>query len=125
MSGFRVLGISWAGIGTNDFGASMAFFRDTLGLGVEATGEDQAILTVGDHGQQLEIFGREGRGKSLNSPPTFAFEVDDFDAALACFTENGIEIVDGPGEWEGHRWFYFKTNDGYLLEIKTSPKFGR
>ncbi len=71
-------------------------------------------------GQQLEIFGKDGRGKSLNIPPTVAFEVDDFDAAYAALIADGIEIVGEVGEWDGHKWVYFRSPDGHLFEIKTS-----
>ena len=125
MTGFRVLGISWVGIGTDDFESTLAFFRDVLGLAPFALGDDQALLEVGAQGQQLEIFGREGRGRTLNTPPTFAFEVDDFDAAYAALVERGAEMVDQPGEWDGHRWVYFRGPGGYLFEIKTSPGFRR
>ena len=121
MTGFRVLGISWAGVGLDDFDGAMAFFGDVLGLTAAAVGNDQALLNVGASGQQLEIFARDGRGKRLNTPPTFAFEVDDFDAAHAALVGRGIEIVDGPSAWAGHRWLYFRGPGGYLFEIKTSP----
>ena len=125
MTGFQVLGISWVGIGTDDFEGTFAFFRDVLGLAPSAVGTDQALLEVGTLGQQLEIFGREGRGKTLNTPPTFAFEVDDFDAAHSALVARGIEIVGDPGEWDGHRWVYFRGPGGFLFEIKTSPGFRR
>lgn len=119
MSGFRVLGISWAGIGTDRFDENLALFRDVFSLAVEHQAEDQAILRAGE--QQLEIFGRNGPGKQRNTPPTFAFEVDDFDAAHAALREAGVEIDGEPGEWNGHRWLYFRNADGYLFEIKVSP----
>lgn len=121
MSGFRILGISWAGIGTDRYEENLRLFRDILGLPVEHTAQSQAILRVGGH-QQLEIFGRGGPGKRRNTPPTFAFEVDDFDAAYAALREAGVEIDGEPGEWNGHRWLYFRNADGYLFEIKVSPK---
>lgn len=119
MSAFRVLGISWAGIGTRDYAATHALLRDVLGLAVVTETADQAIFAVG--GQQLELFGRGGHGRDNNSPPSFAFEVDDFDAALAALRGAGVELVGEPGEWNGHRWQYFRTPDGYLLSIKVSP----
>lgn len=121
MSGFRILGISWAGVGTDRFEENLTLFRDVLGLPVEHTAERQAILRIGD-GQQLEIFGRDGPGKRRNMPPTFAFEVDDFAVAHAALIDTGVEIEGEPGEWNGHRWLYFRNADGYLFEIKVSPK---
>jgi catechol 2,3-dioxygenase-like lactoylglutathione lyase family enzyme len=71
VSTFRVLGISWAGIGTDKYEENLALFRDVLGLPVEHQAEDQVILRAGD--QQLEIFGRDGPRKHRNTPPTYAF----------------------------------------------------
>lgn len=120
MSGFRVLGISWAGVGTDRYEENLALFRDLLSLEVEHEAEDQAILRAGT--QQLGIFGRDGPGKLRNTPPTSAFEVDDFDAAHAALREAGVEIDGEPGEWNGHRWLYFRNADGYLFAIKVSPQ---
>ena len=120
MRKFSVTGLSWVGVGTDDFDRAMGFFRDTLGFNVETDTDQQAILRINDH-QRLEIFGREGRGKSLNTPPTVAFEVDDFDAAHAALLADQIEIVGEVGEWNGHKWLYFRSPDGHQFEIKTSP----
>ncbi len=120
MTGFQVLGFSWVGVGTDDYQRTRSFFCYVLGLEVESEDGSQVLLNAGP-GQQLEIFGCDGRGKRLNTPPTVAFEVDNFDAALAELRRVGVEIVDGPGEWNGHRWFYFRSPNGHLFEIKTSP----
>lgn len=119
MNGFRVLGIGWAGVGTEHYDATLALFRDVLGLRVEHSAAEQAILRAG--AQQVEVFGRNGPGKRRNMPPTFAFEVDDFDAAHRALLAAGVEIDGEPGEWEGHRWLYFRNADGHLFEIKVSP----
>ena len=116
----KVKGFSWVGVGTGDFERSLRFFTEVLGLEVEARGDDQAILRVAP-GQQLEIFGGEGRGKELNSPPTIAFEVDDVAEAARALTAGGAELIGEPGSWDGHEWQYFRTPDGHLFEIKRSP----
>ena len=119
----KVKGFTWVGVGTDDFAASMRFFTQVLGLEVEHHGDDQAILRVAP-GQQLEIFGAEGRGKSLNTPPTIAFEVDDVAEASRALAAGGAELVGEPGSWNGHEWQYFRTPDGHLFEIKRSPPEG-
>ncbi|HEX8442423.1 MAG TPA: VOC family protein [Allosphingosinicella sp.] len=116
----RVKGISWLGIGTDHYADMLRFFTEVMELEVEATGEQQAILRAAS-GQQIEIFGREGRGKSLNTPPTVAFEVDDVAAARAELIAANIEIVGDIGSWNGHEWLYFRSADGYLFEVKSSP----
>ena len=116
----RVKGFSWAGVGTDDYTATLRFFTKVLGLEIETEAERQAILRVGP-GQQLEIFGREGRGKTLNTVPTIAFEVDDVRAAAAELQAGGAELLGEIGSWKGHEWLYFKTPEGHIFEVKTSP----
>lgn len=116
----RVKGLAWVGIGTDRYAQTMRLFRDVLGMEVEAEGDEQAILrTV--NGDQVEIFGKDGRGKSQNSPPTVAFEVDDVAAARDSLVAAGIEIVGEIGSWNGHEWLYFRSSDGYLFEVKKTP----
>lgn len=116
----KVKGFSWVGVASNDFPRTLAFFTDVLGLTVEEQGDEQALLTVAA-GQQLEIFGREGRGKSLNQHPTIAFEVEDVAVAKAALIEGGAEIIGDIGRWNGHEWLYFRTPDGHIFEVKRSP----
>ena len=117
----KVKGFSWVGVASNDFPATLAFFTDVLGLTVDTCGDDQALLNVAP-GQQLEIFGREGRGKSLNRHPTIAFEVEDVEAARTALVAGGAEIIGDIGRWNGHEWLYFRTPDGDLFEVKRSPQ---
>ncbi len=116
----RVKGFSWVGVGTDDYETSLRFFTQVLGLTVEASGDRQAILRVAP-GQQLEIFGAAGRGKDLNTPPTIAFEVDDVAEAARALVAGGAELIGEMGSWNGHEWQYFRTPDGHLFEIKSSP----
>lgn len=119
MNGFRVLGISWVGIGSDRYDETLHLFRDVLGLQVTDGAERQALLTVAP-GQMMEIFGHDGPGKSRNTPPAIGLEVDDFAAACAALKAAEVELEGDPGEWEGHRWQYFRTPDGYLFSIKVS-----
>lgn len=116
----RVKGFSWVGVGTDNYAKTLHFFTEVLGLEIETEAERQAILRVAP-GQQLEIFGREGRGKTLNAVPTIAFEVDDVPAAAAELQAGGAELLGEIGSWNGHEWLYFKTPDGHIFEVKTSP----
>ena len=115
----RVKGFSWVGVGTDDYDASLRFFTEVLGMTVEVSGDRQAILRAAP-GQQLEIFGKDGRGKDLNTPPTIAFEVDDVSQAASALVAGGAELVGDAGSWNGHEWQYFRTPDGHLFEIKRS-----
>ena len=119
----KAKGLSWVGIGTDRYADNLRLFTEVLGLEIEAEGEDQAILRAAN-GDQVEIFGKDGRGKTQNSPPTIAFEVDDVAAARDALIAAGIEIVGEVGSWDGHEWLYFRSPDGYLFEVKKSSRAG-
>lgn len=116
----RVQGLTWVGVGTERYEQTMRLFRDVLGLEIEVEADRQAILRTAN-GDQVEIFGRNGRGKRQNSPPTIAFEVEDVAAAREALLSAGIEIVGEIGAWNGHEWLYFRSPDGYLFEVKKTP----
>jgi catechol 2,3-dioxygenase-like lactoylglutathione lyase family enzyme len=116
----KVKSFSWVGVATDDFGRSMRFFRDVLGLEVWVQGEEQAILKT-QSGQQLEVFGRGEREKELTASPVVGFEVDDIDAARDELRQNGIELIGDVGRWNGFAWQYFRSADGHIFEIKSSP----
>ncbi len=111
----------WAGIGTDHYAESLRLFRDVLGLEVEAEGDEQVILRTAN-GDHVELFGRDGPGKSRNSPPTIAFEVDDVRAARDELVKAGVEIVGEVESWNGHEWLYFRSPDGFLFEVKSVPR---
>ena len=117
----KVTGISWVGVGTDHYAETLRFFTRVLGLEVAEGAEEQALLRAGD-GQHVEIFGRDGRGKSLNTPPTVAFEVDDVAAAREELLGQGIELIGDIGSWNGHEWLYFRSPDGYIFEVKKTPR---
>ena len=117
----KVSGFSWVGLATDDFDRSMAFFRDVMGLEAWFEAEKQAILRT-TSGDQLEIFGRDEAEKSLTRTPVVAFEVDDFDAARDELRAAAIELIGEGGSWNGYSWQYFRSPDGHIFEIKTSPK---
>ncbi len=117
----RVKGLCWVGIGTDRDRETLRLFTEVMGLEVETEGEEQAILRT-DNGDQVEIFGRDGRGKTLNRPPTIAFEVEDVAAAREELIAAGVEPVGEIGSWNGHEWLYFRSPDGYLFEVKKTPR---
>ena len=116
----KVKGFSWVGIATDDFERCMSFFRDLLGLEVWVHGEEQAILKTAS-GQQLEIFGRDEREKQLTASPVIAFEVENVDAAREELGAAGVDLIGDVGRWNGFAWQYFRSPDGHIFEIKSSP----
>lgn len=117
----RVKAFSWVGVSTDDFERSLRFYRDLLGLEVWVRGEEQAILKTAS-GQQLEIFGRDEREKQLTASPVVAFEVEDLDTACEELRLAGIELIGEIGRWNGFAWQYFRSPDGHIFELKSSPE---
>lgn len=117
----HVKGFSWVGISSNDFDGSLRFYRNVLGLEPWFAGDRQAILRTAS-GQQLEIFGSDEREKRLAAPPVIAFEVDDLEAAMEDLRLAGIELIGDVGRWNGFAWQYFRSPEGHIFEIKSSPR---
>ena len=58
MAVVRVLSLVWVGTRTTEYAATVAFFKDVLGLGLNSMEPDFAVLDVPD-GATVEIFGPE------------------------------------------------------------------
>jgi catechol 2,3-dioxygenase-like lactoylglutathione lyase family enzyme len=121
VSRVKAKGCSWVGVSTDDFDRSMRFFTQVLGLEVWVQGDEQAILKTAS-GQQLEIFGKDEREEQLTTSPVIAFEVDDLESAREELLLAGIELLGEPGQWNGFAWQYFRSPDGHIFDIKTSPR---
>ena len=116
----QVKAFSWVGVSTDDFERSLSFYRDLLGLEVWVQGDEQAILKT-TSGQQLEIFGRDEGEKQLTASPVVAFEVEDLEAAREELRLAGIELIGEVGRWNGFAWQYFRSPEGHIFELKSSP----
>jgi catechol 2,3-dioxygenase-like lactoylglutathione lyase family enzyme len=116
----RVKSFSWVGISTDNFDRSVHFFRDLLGLEVWVQSEQQAILKTAS-GQQLEIFGDQGAERERAASPVVAFEVDNIEAAREELHVAGVELIGQIQRWNGFAWQYFRSPEGHIFEIKSSP----
>ena len=97
MPNFKVETINHVGIPTDDRAASIAFFRDLIGLEViphEIDG-NPLVWTKAEDGSMVHLIEpREGVSAGYH----VALQVDDFDAALQAIKDAGIEITSGPGD---------------------------
>ena len=112
----RIKTINHVGIPIKDRKDSLPFYRDLLGLEVIPSMEDGASLIWTETEDHTMVHVIEG------APiPHFAFEVEDFDVALAAVRAAGIEIIKGPLERiDGQRAFYCFDPDGNRLEFTTA-----
>ena len=119
----KVKGISWLGIGTDDFPGTLSFFTDVLGI--EAVIVDDSKVAMLKAGNQIvEIFGPSTNGRERTSPPVVAFEVDDVAAARDEFADRGIETIGEIGAWTGFEWLYFRGPDGHSYVVQKTPSPG-
>ena len=114
-----------------DFEASLAFYRDRLGLEVVATYDDppyatllaaQARISLAEEGHPAED--RPGVTMSAPTDPSQAnvvlvLEVEDARAVHGALAAEGVRFLAEPYEppWGGCRFFCVDP-DGYLVEIE-------
>ena len=100
---------------------ALGFWRDLLGLKLvpsqEGPGGDNLIWLEAADGTMVHLL-----RQAPDHPPNrhTAFEVEDFDSALATMREAGFDIVKGPLERaDGQRAFYVIDPEGNRIEFTT------
>ena len=112
----RVLAVAWVGTRTTEYAATLAFFRDVLGLRVGASETDFAVLEVPD-GATVEIFGPSSEYNRHLTHPVAGFMVESLDDAVSELQTAGVEIV-LPVQRGGTRsWMHFRAPDGFVYEL--------
>jgi lactoylglutathione lyase len=130
MGGFAVTRAG-AILAVSDFDRSLAFYRDLLGLEVEALYEDPPYATFTVAGARLSLAEQGHRaedrpGVTMAAPDdasqanvVIVFEVSDARATYAELDSRGARFLAEPYEppWGGARFFCVDP-DGYLVEIE-------
>lgn len=120
----QIKGLSWVGVGTDSFRATVEFFTEVLGLKIALSDpRGVAMLHLGD-GQVLEIFGPGTSGRDRTAQPVVAFEVDDVIAAKEELLAHDVELIGDVGSWNGFEWLYFRGPDSHVYAIKKTPPAG-
>ncbi len=112
----RINTINHVGVPITDRSKSFPFYRELAGLKLipSMEGGDALIWTETQDHTMVHVI----EGAPI---PHVAFEVEDFDAALAAVRAAGIEIIKGPLERiDGQRAFYCFDPDGNRLEFTTA-----
>jgi catechol 2,3-dioxygenase-like lactoylglutathione lyase family enzyme len=112
----RVLSLAWVGTRTTEYAATVAFFKDVLGLGVHSTETDFAVLDVPD-GSTVEVFGPASEYNQHFTHPVAGFVVADLDEAVAELEAAAIEIVLPIQDGEPRSWMHFRAPDGFVYEL--------
>jgi len=118
-------------LAVSDFQASLSFYRDRLGLEVEATYDDPPYATLVAGGARLSLAeqghpAHDRPGVTMTAPrdPSEAnvvlvLEVDDAAAVHRELAADGVRFLAEPFSppWGGMRFFCVDP-DGYLVEIE-------
>jgi catechol 2,3-dioxygenase-like lactoylglutathione lyase family enzyme len=114
----RVHGLAWLGTRTDDYRATVGFFRDVLGLDLRSDQDDFAVLALPD-GSKAEVFGPTSSwNRHFTTGPVVGFLVDDVREAVEELRAAGVEIVQEPGD---NFWAHFRGPDGRIYEITADP----
>ena len=118
-------------LAVSDFAASLAFYRDRLGLELEAVYDDPPYATLSCAGARISL-AEQGHpaddrpGVELRAPAdrsrqnvVLVVEVEDAGAEHERLSGLGVELLADPYEppWGGCRFFCVDP-DGYLVEIE-------
>ena len=118
-------------LAVSDFAASLAFYRDRLGLELEALYDDPAYATLTAAGARISLAeqghaadDRPGVALAAPADPSRAdvvlvLEVADALAVHALLAAEGVRILAPPysPQWGGCRFFAVDP-DGYLVEVE-------
>jgi predicted enzyme related to lactoylglutathione lyase len=130
MAGFAVTRAG-AILAVSDVGASLAFYRDRLGLEVSAVYDDPPYATLTCAGARISLAeqghpAEDRPGVAMAAPASrspasvaLVLEVADALAVHAALAAEGVEILAPPFSppWGGCRFFCVDP-DGYLVEIE-------
>lgn len=113
----------------SDMDATIAFYRDVLGLEVlerkvSPRGSHLAFLAVPNSEELIELcsFPASGPVKVQEDLVHLAFEVDDLDLTMDQLKARHVPITDGPTRTaSGSRFIFIDAPDGYEVELIERP----
>jgi catechol 2,3-dioxygenase-like lactoylglutathione lyase family enzyme len=120
----KVHGIVWAGVRTDRFSETTAFFRDIVGLQLHELRDDFAWFTLPDS-SQFEIFGGADPDHGhFTTGPVPSFHVGDVNAAVTELGARGFETF-GPWGTPAQGWAHFRAPDGNVYGLSAGREYGR
>lgn len=121
----RITGLGGIFFKSRDPGALAAWYRETLGIGME--GWDGAMFAPAPNGPPFQLWSpfKDTSDYFAPSPAPFMinFAVDDLDAFLARLVEKGVEILKRDDSDENGRFAWILDPEGTKLEL-WEPKAG-
>ncbi len=120
----KVNGIVWAGVRTEQFAETTAFFRDIVGLPLHELRDDFAWFNLPDS-SQFEIFGPADPDHGhFTTGPVPSFHVNDVQAAFEELRSGGFHTF-GPWGTPAEGWAHFRAVDGNIYGLTAGAKYRR
>ena len=121
----NVRGVVWAGVKTERYAETLAFFRDVLGLPLAEVGPDFAWSKLPDT-SQFEVFGpADADHDHFTTGPVPEFLVDDLREAAAELEAAGAELL-GPVQGTPEQgWLHFRGPDGNVYGLTNGASYRR
>ena len=118
----EIIKLAWVGTRTADAEPTVQFFRDVLGLPLEAEHAGFWMLQLPD-GSKVEVFdSASSTNRHFTTGPVVGFLVDDVFSATAELRAAGIEILHDPEvDDHGNAWAHFRAPDGNVYEFTQDP----
>lgn len=122
----QIIKLAWVGTRTHNPDATVAFFRDVLGLPVDFTLPEFWMLKLPD-GSKVEVFGSHSEiNRHFVTGPVAGFLVDDVPSATQELRDAGIPILQEPEiDDSGNAWVHFRAPDGNIYELTQDPGVNR
>ena len=121
----QIIKLAWVGTRTDNFDATVNFFRDVLGLTPDFELPGFRVLKLPD-GSKVEVFGPDTEmNRHFTTGPVVGFLVDDIDAASSELRARGIEILHTADDESGNGWVHFRAPDGSIYEFTQDPGVSR
>ena len=121
----QVRGVVWAGVRTERYAETVAFFRDVLGVPLVEVAPGFSWSKLEDS-SQFEIFGPpENDHEHFTTGPVPEFLVDDLQAAAAELEDAGVELL-GPIQGTAEQgWLHFRAPDGNVYGLTDGAAYRR
>jgi predicted enzyme related to lactoylglutathione lyase len=120
-----VRGVVWAGVRTDRYAETLAFFRDVIGLPLIEVAPGFAWSELEDS-SQFEIFGPpETDHEHFTTGPVPEFLVDNLPAAAAELEAAGGELLGTIQGTDAQGWLHFRAPDGNVYGLTGGASYRR
>jgi catechol 2,3-dioxygenase-like lactoylglutathione lyase family enzyme len=109
--------LRFLGVRTDAFDATVAVYRDAMGLAPVHEGPGAVWFRAAD-GASIHVYDASDEDHDFfERGPVVGLEVDDFDAARTAMVTAGIRFIGEPQRDGGVAWNHYRGPDGNVYEI--------